>query len=246
MFPERLKRLTLTNTALAWNEMWTLGMLPNLEVLKLKLHACVGQLWETSDNGFLRLKFLKFQDLDIVQWTASSNHFPHLEHLVLHGCQKLEEIPSSLGDIPTLEMIDVRWCSETAANSAHVTKKDQENKGNDCVKEGIICPDNVFFRFELGTDEQKAKLARTYILKGISWKTLGEDENPFAEDYNLARNECHHFDRRYRAQSGLQASPSMSFRTCDLDKYGCPMEFFVMIEQINAFASQDSGSITSV
>ncbi|KAM7497599.1 hypothetical protein LguiA_022013 [Lonicera macranthoides] len=134
MFPERLKRLTLINTALAWNEMWTLGMLPNLELLKLKLHACVGRLWETSDNGFLRLKFLKFQDLDIVQWIASSNHFPRLEHLVLHGCQKLEEIPSSLGDIPTLEMIEVRWCSETAANSAHYIKKDQENKGNDCVK----------------------------------------------------------------------------------------------------------------
>ncbi|KAM7502946.1 hypothetical protein LguiB_001850 [Lonicera macranthoides] len=134
MFPNRLKRLTLTNTALAWNQMWTLGMLPNLEVLKLKLHACVGRLWETSDNGFLRLKFLKFQDLDIVQWIASSNHFPRLEHLVLHGCQKLEEIPSSLGDIPTLEMIEVRWCSETAANSAHDIKKDQENKGNDCVK----------------------------------------------------------------------------------------------------------------
>ncbi|KAM7502936.1 hypothetical protein LguiB_001840 [Lonicera macranthoides] len=134
MFPKRLKKLTLTNTALAWNEMWTLGMLPNLEVLKLKLHACVGRLWETSDNGFLRLKFLKFQDLDIVQWIASSNHFPLLEHLVLHGCQKLEEIPSSLGDIPTLEMIEVRCCSETAANSAHDIKKDQENKGNDCVK----------------------------------------------------------------------------------------------------------------
>ncbi|KAM7497232.1 hypothetical protein LguiA_021646 [Lonicera macranthoides] len=134
MFPERLKRLTLTNTALAWNEMWTLGMLPNLEVLKLKLHACVGRLWVTSDNGFLRLKFLKFQDLDIVQWIASSNHFPRLEHLVLHGCQKLEEIPLSLGDIPTLEMIEVRWCSETAAHSAHYIKEDQENKGNDCVK----------------------------------------------------------------------------------------------------------------
>ncbi|KAM7502933.1 hypothetical protein LguiB_001837 [Lonicera macranthoides] len=134
MFPNRLKRLTLTNTALAWNQMWTLGMLPNLEVLKLKLHACVGQRWETSDNGFLRLKFLKFQDLDIVQWIASGNHFPRLEHLVLHGCQKLREIPSSLGDIPTLEMIEVRWCSETAANSAHDIKKDQENKGNDCVK----------------------------------------------------------------------------------------------------------------
>ncbi|KAM7502937.1 hypothetical protein LguiB_001841 [Lonicera macranthoides] len=134
MFPDRLKRLTLTNTALAWTGMWTLGLLPNLEVLKLKLHACVGRVWETSDDGFLRLKFLKFQDLDIVQWIASSNHFPRLEHLVLHGCRELEEIPSSLGDIPTLEMIEVRWCSETAANSAHDIKKDQESKGNDCVK----------------------------------------------------------------------------------------------------------------
>ena len=134
MFPQRLKRLNLTNTALAWNEIWTLGMLPKLKVLKLKLHACVGRQWETSDGGFRRLKFLIFQDLDIVQWTASNNHFPCLQQLVLRGCRKLEEIPSSLGDIPTLEMIEVCWCSETAANSTREIKKDQDSKGNYWMK----------------------------------------------------------------------------------------------------------------
>ncbi|KAM7523552.1 hypothetical protein LguiA_013454 [Lonicera macranthoides] len=50
-FPERLKRLSLANTPLAWNEMWTLGMLPSLEVLKLKFHACLGEKWDTSDGA---------------------------------------------------------------------------------------------------------------------------------------------------------------------------------------------------
>lgn len=77
---------------------------------------------------------MKFEDLGIVQWTASNNHFPCLQQLVLRGCRKLEEIPSSLGDIPTLEMIVVRWCSQTTANSAREIKKDQESMGNDWMK----------------------------------------------------------------------------------------------------------------
>ncbi|KAM7497604.1 hypothetical protein LguiA_022018 [Lonicera macranthoides] len=178
MFPDRLKRLTLTNTALAWTGMWTLGLLPNLEVLKLKLHACVGRVWETSDDGFLRLKFLKFQDLDIVQWIASSNHFPRLEHLVLHGCRELEEIPSSLGDIPTLEMIEVRWCSETAANSAHDIKKDQESKGNDCVKvvEPIIQIEEVMKESNLSgqkvSRDDKENVENKHHKQGVTKKDM--------------------------------------------------------------------------
>ncbi|KAA8529816.1 hypothetical protein F0562_034327 [Nyssa sinensis] len=61
-FPEKLKRITLSGTNLKWSEMWMLGILPNLEVLKLKFHACVGPQWETCDGGFCRLKFLKFED----------------------------------------------------------------------------------------------------------------------------------------------------------------------------------------
>lgn len=48
MFPEKLKNIALSNTALVWTEMWTLAMFPNLEVLKLKIHAFIGRQWETN------------------------------------------------------------------------------------------------------------------------------------------------------------------------------------------------------
>ncbi|KAM0043422.1 putative leucine-rich repeat domain superfamily [Helianthus debilis subsp. tardiflorus] len=52
MFPEKLKKLTLSNTGMDWEEMWTFAWLPNLEVLKLKFHACIGEGWETGDAEF--------------------------------------------------------------------------------------------------------------------------------------------------------------------------------------------------
>ncbi|KAI3503735.1 hypothetical protein L1887_32184 [Cichorium endivia] len=134
MFPERLTRLTLSNTALNWNEIRIIGKLPNLEALKLNVNACIGQRWETSDTGFINLKFLKLQDLDIVKWEASSSHFPRLERLVIRRCSRLEEIPTGIGEILTLELIEVSWCTELSAQSARAIQKEQERNGNDFLK----------------------------------------------------------------------------------------------------------------
>ncbi|KAL4581107.1 hypothetical protein LXL04_017316 [Taraxacum kok-saghyz] len=49
MFPEMLKQLTLSNIGMEWEEMWSFSLLPNLEVLKLKFNACIGERWETGD-----------------------------------------------------------------------------------------------------------------------------------------------------------------------------------------------------
>ncbi|KAK1379973.1 putative leucine-rich repeat domain, L domain-like protein [Heracleum sosnowskyi] len=51
-FPESLRNLTMSNTYLDWKEAWVFEMIPNLEVLKLKLHAFVGKEWETSVEAF--------------------------------------------------------------------------------------------------------------------------------------------------------------------------------------------------
>ncbi|KAI3503734.1 hypothetical protein L1887_32183 [Cichorium endivia] len=134
MFPERLTRLTLSNTALNWNEIRIIGKLPNLEALKLNVNACIGQKWETSDTGFINLKFLKLQDLDIVKWEASSADFPRLQRLVIRRCSRLEEIPTGIGEILTLELIEVSWCTELTAQSASEIQKEQERNGNDFLK----------------------------------------------------------------------------------------------------------------
>ncbi|KAA8535370.1 hypothetical protein F0562_030373 [Nyssa sinensis] len=132
-FPPNLKKLTLQDTCLAWEEMSILGKIPNLEVLKLMHNACIGLQWETSGGGFHRLKFLKLDDLHIARWKADSIHFPSLQHLVLSTCQQLEKIPSSLGDIPTLQIIELSWCSHSAVNSAKKIQEEQRAMGNDLL-----------------------------------------------------------------------------------------------------------------
>ncbi|XP_059649742.1 late blight resistance protein R1-A-like [Cornus florida] len=137
-FPPSLRSLTLSHVGLRWEEMSTLEMLPNLEVLKLYYNAFKGPRWDTCDGEFCKLRFLKFQALDIGQWNTSSNHFPHLQKLVLESCARLEEIPSSLGDISTLEMIQLRLCCCSAENSAREIQEHQRSMGNDGLKVQIL------------------------------------------------------------------------------------------------------------
>ncbi|KAL2551292.1 putative late blight resistance protein-like protein R1B-23 [Forsythia ovata] len=71
-----------------------------------------GKRWDTSEGEFLELKFLELDGVQISQWNASSDHFPKLERLVLRKCHHLKNIPSSLGDISTLVMIE-EFCHKT-------------------------------------------------------------------------------------------------------------------------------------
>nr|GMD83744.1 putative late blight resistance protein homolog R1A-10 [Ipomoea batatas]GME11631.1 putative late blight resistance protein homolog R1A-10 [Ipomoea batatas] len=60
-FLPNLKKLKFMETNLPWNDLWLIGMLPNLEVLKLT-HACRGEEWEPSKKGFCQLKRLYFNE----------------------------------------------------------------------------------------------------------------------------------------------------------------------------------------
>ncbi|KAI3734109.1 hypothetical protein L6452_13572 [Arctium lappa] len=134
MFPEKLKKLTLSNTGMDWEEMWTISLLPNLEVLKLKLNAFIGEKWETSDAEFRPLKVLKLYDLELRQWVCSRENLPGLQRLVVHHCLKLEGIPSDVGKILTLDVIEVRGCSRSAQVSAQEIQEEQKREGNDLLK----------------------------------------------------------------------------------------------------------------
>ncbi|CAL5354604.1 unnamed protein product [Camellia sinensis] len=134
-FPTNVKRLTLKYTNIEWEEISILGMLlPNLELLKLENSAGRGRQWATTDCGFPRLKFLKLKDYSVKQWITCSSHFPSLQHLLLAGCISLEEIPSSLGDILTLQMIEVNYCRSTVVESVRKIKEEQESIGNNWLK----------------------------------------------------------------------------------------------------------------
>ncbi|KAM0043418.1 putative leucine-rich repeat domain superfamily [Helianthus debilis subsp. tardiflorus] len=111
MFPQKLKKLTLSNTGMD-----------------------LGRDWETGDAEFRQLKILKLHDLGIRQWISSRDNFPRLQHLVVRRCTKLNCIPLGLGKILTPEVIEVSECSPSAYKSAKDIQNEQEGEGNCFLK----------------------------------------------------------------------------------------------------------------
>ncbi|KAG8378922.1 hypothetical protein BUALT_Bualt07G0035000 [Buddleja alternifolia] len=129
-FPENLKRLTLRGCKLPWESMTIVGALPNLEVLRLRRNACEGTTWEPVEGQFCKLKFLLLQEIDLVEWVADETHFPRLQRLVIRCCYKLEEIPPGMGEITTLEIIELADSHPSAVDSAKQIQEERENMGN--------------------------------------------------------------------------------------------------------------------
>lgn len=89
-----------------------------------------GPHWETIEGNFCSLKLLLIDYCDLEYWATDSSHFPHLEHLVLGNLPLLQEIPLSIGDIPTLQSIHLRFCTDSAVDSAKRILEDQQESGN--------------------------------------------------------------------------------------------------------------------
>ncbi|KAL4573301.1 hypothetical protein LXL04_020101 [Taraxacum kok-saghyz] len=129
-FPPHLTKLTLSDTLLDWKCMCTIGMLPHLEVLKLKVYAFKGGEWEALDGGFRLLKVLKIGKTDLVEWKASGHHFPRLEHVVVEHCSELLGIPVGLADVSALKTMEL-YHVPSAVDSArfiHQKKLMQQQK----------------------------------------------------------------------------------------------------------------------
>ncbi|GFP82785.1 putative late blight resistance protein homolog r1b-16 [Phtheirospermum japonicum] len=132
-FPSRLMKLTLTGSRLQWygNVMRKIGLLPHLQVLKLRSWSFVGREWITVQGQFRSLTFLLIEEcLDLEYWTTTETHFPRLKHLVLRYLNKLKEIPLEIGEIDTLRSIELEYCSDSAVVSANKILKEQEELGN--------------------------------------------------------------------------------------------------------------------
>ncbi|KAL0409039.1 UNVERIFIED_CONTAM: putative late blight resistance proteinR1A-10 [Sesamum radiatum] len=146
-FPPNLKKVTLSDTLLDWDHMSTLGMLPNLEVLKLKDYAFKGSRWEPLDGGFRLLRVLKIGRTDLIWWDASGHHFPRLQHVVFRHCSSLEAIPPGLAEVSALQNMELHWPKPTAAHSARLIQRQklqmQQELGllNTAFKLSIYPPD---------------------------------------------------------------------------------------------------------
>ncbi|KAL8551022.1 hypothetical protein ACS0TY_000194 [Phlomoides rotata] len=143
--PHSLKKLSLRGTMLNWEECSTkIGSLPLLEYLRLDASACCGQEWETVEGQFCSLKFLQIIECDELKyWRTDSTHFPRLENLLLQNIEELEEIPLSIGDIPTLELIELENCSTSVEDSAKRIRAEQVELGNEDLQV-IFCVSESF------------------------------------------------------------------------------------------------------
>ncbi|KAK4433090.1 putative late blight resistance proteinR1B-16 [Sesamum alatum] len=137
-FPVMLKKLTLIGCLVCGEDMTTVGSLPNLEVMKLTSCSFEGCKWETTEGEFPRLKFLKIRLTNLQHWVTESSHFPSLEQLQLCSCESLGEIPDVIGEIPTLQIIEVNRKDKSLVKSAKRIKKEQQSFGNDSLQVRIV------------------------------------------------------------------------------------------------------------
>nr|GLL36183.1 putative late blight resistance protein homolog R1A-10 [Ipomoea trifida] len=130
-FLPNLKKLKFFGTNLSWNDMRVIGMLPNLEVLKL-VHACEGKEWEPSEGGFRQLKRLVIESRTLEDWkNVVGDHFHVLQHLELNYCDLLREIPIEFADITTLKLIQLKCCWDSVLTSAKRIQDEQRSYGNE-------------------------------------------------------------------------------------------------------------------
>ncbi|XP_075479170.1 putative late blight resistance protein homolog R1B-12 [Primulina tabacum] len=130
-FPSTLETLTLSGCGIPWHDLAIIGSLPNLKVLKLKNHACLGTEWKPSEREFSQLKLLVLEGLDLMHWKIDYNYFPTFNASILHSCHELVEIPSVMGESQTLSTIELRECKASVLNSAQQILELQQSYGND-------------------------------------------------------------------------------------------------------------------
>ncbi|XP_073127672.1 putative late blight resistance protein homolog R1A-3 [Henckelia pumila] len=137
--PASLNTLTLAGVGIPWGDLAIIGSLPNLEVLKLVDHACIGTEWKPNEEEFCKLKTLVLERLKLKHWEADSCHFPSLQRLIIRRCGELVEIPSGMGESPTLDMIELSGCQASVFDSAMKIREKQHSYGNYGFQ--VICPE---------------------------------------------------------------------------------------------------------
>lgn len=109
-----------------------IASLPHLEGLELHGRAVVETEWNFAEEKFRCLRFLDIHGChELINMSADSSNFPVLRELSIGSLSKLEEIPSGVGDIPTLVIMRLSNCSESATISAIKILEEQESLGNE-------------------------------------------------------------------------------------------------------------------
>ncbi|XP_057772101.1 putative late blight resistance protein homolog R1B-16 [Salvia miltiorrhiza] len=129
LLPPSLRKLTLIECAIPGEFMKTLSQLPHLQRLQIRECDFTSAEWEaTEEDEFSSLQFLSLEAQILVRWRADESNFPRLRRLLLTDCWSLEEIPCGIGEIPTLQLIELYGCSATAMASAREIREVQQSE----------------------------------------------------------------------------------------------------------------------
>ncbi|PHT33884.1 putative late blight resistance protein -like protein R1B-14 [Capsicum baccatum] len=129
-----LKNLKITTFHLVPCHLSNIGLLQNLQVLKLYCITFDNEEWEVREGEIPQLRFLKLNLCGSVsEWIVSDDAFPILECLFLRFCKNLQEIPSCFQDNSSLTSIEVDHCNKSVAKSARdiwkIQVEDYQNSG---------------------------------------------------------------------------------------------------------------------
>ncbi|CAA2982964.1 Hypothetical predicted protein [Olea europaea subsp. europaea] len=104
-----------------------------LQLVNLRCIAitCLGPVWVPIDGEFPKLKFLHIWETDLEHWRADKTHFPSLEHLILWKSSKLVEIPPSIGEIETFQIIQTGYSTPSVVKSAKDILDDKRSQGDE-------------------------------------------------------------------------------------------------------------------
>ncbi|KAL1562184.1 putative late blight resistance protein R1B-16 [Salvia divinorum] len=135
--PCNIRKLVLYECVINSGALRSVCALEKLEVLMIRyckfksmVETC-DEEWEAGDEDkFRSLQFLVLQGLNLVRWIADDTNFPRLRQLCVYDCASLEEIPSGIGEISTLQFVDIQYCCTSIVESAKYIEEGKFDFGN--------------------------------------------------------------------------------------------------------------------
>ncbi|KAJ9550616.1 LOW QUALITY PROTEIN: hypothetical protein OSB04_014661 [Centaurea solstitialis] len=179
-FPATLKKLSLVRCLLPCIQMSLIQLLPNLEVLNLQGDLTRrGRKWDACEQQFRQLKLLTLDTLHIKHWKATSTSFPCLKKLTLRRCIYLEEIPLEIGDIATLEHIEINKCNMSLVESVQRIQHEQHDMGNSELKITVDGMELSFYLPQQGSSESKKYRWHAQMFMGYLKQIINCNDIPF-------------------------------------------------------------------
>ncbi|XP_073121189.1 putative late blight resistance protein homolog R1A-3 [Henckelia pumila] len=94
--------------------------------------------WTTVEGQFLQLKYFCSSLDNLVKWEVEKDHFPSLESLILRNSYWITHIPYELGEIDSLQLIELQYCLESLVDSAKRIQEQQHANGNYAFQVRVI------------------------------------------------------------------------------------------------------------